>query len=113
INLKTPTAKNTDLNLRAEGGTGYNDISGGLNGIGKLRLDKRFFPSDRNGAGKLGILVSSSYFSNNNAEDRLDATWEGFERPVGTVGNIIMPSAYSFRKIENKRERIGVTSTID
>ncbi|RZK39785.1 MAG: TonB-dependent receptor [Pedobacter sp.] len=113
VNLKTPTAKNTKLNLRAETGLGYNDISGGLNGIGKFRIDKRFFANDKVAAGKLGVMLSGSYFSNNNAEDRLDATWESIERVIGSGERKLMPANFALRKTDNRRERIGLTGTLD
>ncbi|TZF86495.1 TonB-dependent receptor (plasmid) [Pedobacter sp. BS3] len=114
VNLKTPTAKNTRLNFRAESGLGYSDISGQLNGIGKIRADKRFFATDKVSSGRLGVMVSGSYFSNNNAEDRIDATWQGFASPIGTSGDTkIMPSMYAFRKTDNIRKRMGITGTLD
>ncbi|MGY6523711.1 MAG: TonB-dependent receptor [Mongoliitalea sp.] len=114
INLKTPVARRLDLAIRAESALGYNDISGGLNGIGRLRVDKRFFSTDKVQDGKLGVILGGSYFSSNNSEDRIDATWQGIARPIGNLEfpEIVMGN-YQFRSTINQRERIGATATVD
>lgn len=116
INLKTPVARRLALGVRAESAMGYNDISGSANGIGKLRLDKRFFADDQNPVGKLGIILSGSYYSTDNAEDRIDATWQGIPRPIASLGEgqtAIVLDNYQFRNAKNVRERIGATATVD
>lgn len=114
VNLRTPTAKKNKLGLKAESALGFNDISGGLNGIGKLKLDKRFFENDDVTEGKLGIMASASYFSTDNSEDRIDADWQGIPRPVQSLGtDELVLANYQFRKTENQRERIGATFTAD
>ncbi|MGF1637954.1 MAG: carboxypeptidase-like regulatory domain-containing protein, partial [Cyclobacteriaceae bacterium] len=115
INLKTPTARKTRLGMRAESALGFNDISGGLNGIGRLRFDRRFLTnSDSNG--KLGVLVGTSYYSTNNSEHRTDGNWLGLPRPIPPGQNdqesLVMEN-YQFRNTVNERERIGATATID
>ncbi len=113
VNLKTPTANNSELGARAETGIGYNDISGGFNGIGRLRLDKRFLTKDV-ARGKLGVMVGLSYYATDNSEDRTDAAWRGLPVSVqSTGGNEIVMQRYEFRRTENNRERIGATATID
>ncbi|SIT10271.1 TonB-dependent receptor [Belliella pelovolcani] len=114
INLRTPVARKLDLAVRAESALGYNDLSGGLNGIGKIRLDKRFFSSNKVPEGKLGVILGASYYSTNNSEDRIDATWQGIPRPVGNMEEPqIVMSNYQFRSTINERERIGATATFD
>lgn len=114
INLKTPVARRLALGIRAEGAMGYNDISGAANGIGKLRLDKRFFADDKNPIGKLGLILSASYYSTDNAEDRIDAVWQGIPRPIENLGeSVIVMDNYQFRHAKNVRERIGATATLD
>jgi len=103
VNLRTPTAGKLRWSGKAEGSLGYNDISGGLNGIGKLRIDRRFWPSSVVPEGKVGVLLSGSYYSSNNSEDRMDATW-GTRLPIEN---------YSFRKTMNERKRSGLTGTFD
>lgn len=113
INLRTPTARSLKLQLRGDAGMGFNDLSGKLNSIGKIQLSQRFFPNASNN-GRLGVLLSGSYYSNNNSEDRMDATWSGVRRLIRMVNEgLIMPEDYHFRKTENKRSRLGTTATID
>lgn len=114
INLRTPTARSLKTQLRGDLGMGFNDLSGKLNSIGKMQLNRRFFANDENQNGRLGILVSGSYYSNNNSEDRMDVRWSGSRKTVRMVNdNLIMPENYQYRKTENKRTRIGTTATID
>lgn len=114
INLRTPTARTLKMQIRGDAGLGFNDISGKLNYIGKLQLSQRFLANDNNRQGRLGVLVSGSYYATNNSEDRMDATWSGVRRPVEMVNdNLIMPEDFQFRKTENKRSRIGATATVD
>lgn len=114
INLKTPVARRMDLGVRAESALGYNDISGKLNGIGKLRFDKRFLSSDKSPDGKLGVMLGASYYSTNNSEDRTDAVWQGIPRPVRSLDrDTIVMGNYQYRATINQRERIGATATVD
>lgn len=114
INLKTPVARQLRLGVRAEGAMGYNDISGAANGIGKLRMDKRFLADQSNPNGRLGIIVSGSYYSTNNSEDRIDGAWQGIPRPIGDTGESATVLAnYQYRNTVNIRERIGATATVD
>ncbi|MFD2896329.1 TonB-dependent receptor [Sphingobacterium arenae] len=112
VNLRTPTANKLRWTGKAEGAMGYNDISGGLNGIGKLRVDRRFLATDKVPEGKIGVMLSGSYFSSNNSEDRLDAVWRETEI-LGQEGTWNLPQNYGFRKTENERKRTGVTATFD
>ncbi|TRX51178.1 TonB-dependent receptor [Fulvivirga sp. M361] len=115
INLKTPVAKSADLGVRAEAGLGYNEISDGYNGIGKLRLDKRFFPSDNTfSEGKLGIIAGGSWYNSDNFQHSIDADWT--PRPVELAVSeeeVIVIEEYQYRLRQNERERIGATFTMD
>lgn len=114
VNLRTPVAKNTDLGLQAESALGYNDLSGGINGIGRLNLNKRFFATEDVKEGRLGILGGISYYSTDNSEDRIDADWQGASIPVASLErDTIVMGNYQYRKTENQRERIGATFTMD
>lgn len=114
INLKTPTARTLALQVRGEAGVGFNDLSGGLNGIGRLRAGKRFLADSQNPRGRLGVLLSASYFATDNSEDRIDARWSGVARPITQLERSeITQLGYEFRKTENQRTRTGVTATVD
>lgn len=112
INLKTPIAKDVTLGLKGETGLGFNDLSGGINGIGRLRLDKRFFPTRSMPEGRLGIMVGASYFGTDNSEDRIDARWITVPDPNVTEDPIYFRD-YQYRKTENRRQRMGATLTLD
>ncbi|RPD93380.1 TonB-dependent receptor [Aureibaculum marinum] len=114
VNLKTPTARKYDLVLKVETALGYNDISGKINSINKLRIDKRFFKTNNVTMGKLGIILGGSYYENNNSEDRIDATWTGLPEPITNTGegSLVMEN-YQYRTTQNKRIRTGFTGTFD
>ncbi len=114
INLRTPTARSLDFQLRGDVGMGFSDLSGRQNYIGKMTMSQRFFPNRSNNQGRFGALLSGSYYSNNNSEDRMDAAWSGILRPVQMLNeSLIMPDDFEFRKTENKRDRVGLTATLD
>ncbi len=114
INLRTPTARRSTLQIKGDAGLGFNDLSGKLNGIGKLRLSQRFFKNEQNSQGRLGVLLSGSYYQSNNMEDRMDATWSSIKVPVRALHEgLIMPLDFQYRKTENVRTRIGATATFD
>ncbi|MFW5760236.1 MAG: TonB-dependent receptor [Cyclobacteriaceae bacterium] len=114
VNLRTPTAKDKDLELKLESAVGFNDISGGVNGIGKISINQRFLSNSKISEGRLGILGSASYYSTDNSEDRIDADWQGIERPIENLErDTTVLANYQYRKTENQRERIGATFTLD
>lgn len=114
INLKTPTARRTQLGVRAESALGYNDISGNLNGIGKLSLNQRFLATDAQPDGKLGVMLGGSYYSTNNSEERIDGQWLGTAPQIGGQPNErLLLDNYQYRSTINQRERIGATATLD
>lgn len=114
VNLKTPAARSVKTLLRGEMGLGFNDLSGGINGIGRLRVGKRFLANESNRQGRLGVLLSGSYFATDNSEDRIDAVWSGLPQPVQELGKTAhVLNEYQFRKTENRRTRYGATATID
>lgn len=114
INLRTPTARGKEIRVRAESGLGYSDISGNLNGIGKLRLDKRFLYSEAEPDGRLGVMISGSFYNNNNSQYRTDASWQGNSVPIRDLNqSMLVMSNHQYRIYDNKRERIGIAATID
>lgn len=114
VNLRTPTARKYDLALRAETALGYNDISGKVNTINKVRLAKRFFKSDDVNMGKLGVILGGSYYNNNNSEDRTDANWDNLPKTIQQTGeSTLVMDDYQYRTTQNKRTRTGFTGTLD
>lgn len=114
IDLKTPTAQALKAKVRAQAEAGFNDLSGGLNGSGRLKAGKRFFKSESNERGRLGILLNGSYYKTDNALDRIDASWSGLPKPIkGLDTSGIVPLDYQYRKRMNERTRMGAAATID
>lgn len=110
INLRTPVATSMDFKMKVESGVGYNDISDGLNGINKIRFDKRFFSTDEVPIGKFGIILSGSTFNSNNSEHSTEASWRGLVDPE--LG-IVPMDQYQYRLTENQRQRLGGVVTLD
>lgn len=122
VNLVTPTAKGLESRFKVEVGGGYNDISGKLNGLGKINYNQRFFKSDKVKEGRLGILIGGSYFRNNSRLDKTQTT-VGWYPTIPTNKNATrakygdtiawIPGDFRLRNLTYIRTRIGVTSTID
>lgn len=115
VNLRTPVAKDTKLSLRAEAGGGYNSLSQGFNGIGRLKGDKRFFPTSKIDNGRLGVMLGLSYFGTDNAEDGYAAVWSGSgDTPIQRLGlDTVVIENYSMSDLINQRKRYGATATLD
>ncbi|GAA4270768.1 TonB-dependent receptor [Aquimarina gracilis] len=112
VNLKTAVARRYDLGIKAESGFGYNDISSGLNSLNRLRIDKRFFKTDKVPQGKLGVIFGGSMFRSNNSEHRTDAVWDSVN-VVQENADFFVIDEYQYRLTENERERFGATATVD
>lgn len=120
INLRTPVAKALKQRGKAEIGGGYNNLSGGLNGIGSLSLDQRFLATSNEPDGRLGVIVGGSYFGTDNGEDRIEATWKerDFARNPAVArrfgrDNLYVLNDYRYRDLQNRRTRIGASTTLD
>lgn len=109
VNLRTPVARKFGLGIRAETAVGYNDISGDMNGINKLRVDKRFFKSEKVSEGKLGMIIGGSHYQSNNSEDRVDANWFARDRE----DPVLLMENYQYRNTVNLRTRLGITGSLD
>jgi len=115
INLRTPTARSLDWRVKLEGGGGYNSLSQSYNGIGRVKLDRRFFEDERTGKGKLGVLLGFSYFETDNEEDEIEATWSGFgDVPITGPGlDTTVIEDLEVNDLINQRTRMGATVTLD
>jgi len=115
VNLKTPVAKTTSWSVRAEAGGGYNSLSQGFNGIGRLKVDRRFFYDEKRDQGKLGVMLGLSYFGTDNEEDSYEAAWSPFgDTPVQSLnGDTVVLENYEYRDLINQRTRTGATATLD
>ncbi|MBX2946722.1 MAG: TonB-dependent receptor [Cyclobacteriaceae bacterium] len=115
VNLLTPVAKNKDLSVRAEAGLGYNAMSQGYNGIGRLKVGQRFLANQKMPDGRLGVIIGASYFGNDNEEDSYQAVWSGTaSTPIINLGiDTVVIENYNYADLINQRQRYGATATID
>ena len=76
INMRSPIARSTDPSIKAEGGLGYNDMSRGVNGIGRFSYGRRYGATDALDEGRFGVKIGGSYFGSDNTQDVAEAfTW--------------------------------------
>ncbi len=115
INLQTPTARGMDWRVRLEGGAGYNSLSQSYNGIGRIKLDRRFFEDEKTGKGKFGVLAGFSYFETDNEQDEIQAVWSAFpDTPVLSLGDdTVVIENHERSDLINQRTRMGATLTLD
>lgn len=111
INLRTPKAASEAWQLKAEAGGGYNSLSQRYNGIGRLKVGKRWL------GGKLGTLAGFSYFETDNEADELEVVWSAFgDTPVRSLegdGDTVVIENREISDIRNQRTRLGATFTLD
>ncbi len=111
INMKTPTATSLKSRLSVDVGTGYNNLRSNLNAIGNLSWGQRFLANDNNPNGRLGVMVTGSYFKTRNGYDEIRAqVWE--KKDYGR-GEVYFPTDVRLLYVENERTRTGTSATID
>lgn len=111
INMKSPTATSLRSKLAIDLGTGYNNLRSNFNAIGNASWSKRFFATESNPNGKLGIMATGSYFRTKNGYDEIRAqVWE--EKDYGK-GNVYFPTDVRLLYVENERTRTGASLTLD
>ncbi|GAA4432030.1 hypothetical protein GCM10023091_03540 [Ravibacter arvi] len=111
INMKTPTASSLRSRLAVDLGTGYNNLRSNFNAIGNLSWGQRFFADDKNPNGKLGVMLTGSYFKTKNGYDEIRAqVWE--KNDYGK-GEIYFPTDVRLLYVENDRTRTGASATVD
>lgn len=113
INMKSPTATSMNTRISLDGGIGYNGLRKKSNGIGNLSLGKRFLQNAANPNGRLGIIVTGSYYNTTNGYDEVNAqVWQ--QNDFGDAkGSIYFPTDVRYLFVENQRVRKGASATID
>lgn len=113
INMKTPTAIGLKPRFSADLGGGYNKLRNKANGIGNLSYNQRFFQTDKNPNGKLGLAAYGSYYRTNNGYDEINAqVWQPKDFGDGK-GSILFPTDIRILHLDNLRTRRGATLTLD
>ena len=117
IDMISPTAKGLDWRGKVELGGGYNNIVQKANFIGRLSLNKRFFPNSKVEEGALGIVLGGSFFETNNGRDRVQyrypSNFTPIRNPNGETTFDVLPGFYRLRDLNNLRQRTGFSSTVD
>lgn len=113
INMKSPTATSLKPRLSLDGGLGYNDLRGSLNGIGNVTAGKRFFANAQNPNGRLGVMVTGSWYRTKNGYDeQRSEVWQAKDFGDGK-GEIYFPTDIRLLYVENLRTRRGASATVD
>ncbi len=113
INMKTPTAISLKPKFSVDLGAGYNKLRDKANGIGNISYNQRFFQTDKNPNGKLGVALYGSYYRTNNGYDEINAqVWQPKDFGDGK-GSILFPTDIRIIHLDNLRTRKGATATID
>ena len=113
INLRTPIARDLDPSLKVEAGGGYNDMSRGLNGLGRVKYGKRFFPTDEVDEGQLGIIMNGSIYRTDNVQDIGEAVWDYPRIQNQDQDSVLSIMDYRYRDLFNVRTRSGASVTLD
>lgn len=113
INLKSPTATSLRPKLTLDAGGGYNNLRSNLNAIGNATIGKRFFATETNPNGKLGVMLSGSIYKTKNGYDETNAqVWQ--QKDFGdNKGTIWFPTDVRYLYVQNQRTRKGGSATID
>lgn len=113
VNLKSPTATSLRPKFSLDLGGGYNNLRSNLNGIGNITAGKRFFATEQNPNGRLGIMLNGSLYKTKNGYDEQNAqVWQ--QNDFGdSKGKIWFPTDIRYLYVQNQRTRSGGGATID
>ncbi|MCG8390968.1 MAG: TonB-dependent receptor [Cytophagales bacterium] len=114
VNMLPPTATRLTPSVKLEAGSGYNNLSKGVNGIGRVSLGQRFFPGDKVSQGRLGVLLSGSFFRTDNGEDRTESEWEELTYSAdGEERTELALAEHDLRALVTQRTRAGAGVNLD
>ena len=115
VNMLPPTAQALNPSVKLEAGSGYNNLSKGVNGIGRASFGQRFFANDRVSQGRLGVLVSGSFFRTDNGEDRAESEWENLDYTTegGEERSELVLAEHDYRALTTQRTRGGAGINLD
>jgi len=119
INMRTGTARSLKPRFSIDLGSGYNWIREKADFTAKAGYSQRYFASDKNPNGVLGIAANYSYQRANNGYDRIEAqAWEPYSITDVKTGEIVkeeeyIPTDVRYRHQSRKSTRHGLTFAID
>ncbi|MFT3824659.1 MAG: TonB-dependent receptor [Chitinophagaceae bacterium] len=113
VNMKTPVAASLKARLSADLGMGYNNMRDNISGIGNISYGQRFFANEKNQNGRLGVIVTGSYYRTKNGYDDVNAqAWQSKDFGDGK-GAILFPTDFRYVYYDNTRTRKGLSATLD
>ncbi len=111
VNLIPVFSLSKELALKAELGSGYNNLSKGYNLTGMLTMEKRYLVNEKYPEGRLGIKVGGNYYRTDNGRDRLEIDWD--RKTLSDGNQSILINNYNWRDLQNERTRSGYNTSID
>ncbi|MCD8165153.1 MAG: TonB-dependent receptor plug domain-containing protein [Bacteroides sp.] len=119
INMRTGTARSLDPKFTLDLGTGYNFLRNDMNYNVKGSYAQRYFATDKNQGGVLGVRFNYSYLNEHEGYDRLEAqAWEPAKLTDYVTGEVIdeaayMPTDFRYRYQMLTTKRHGGALTLD
>jgi TonB-dependent receptor len=119
INMRTGTARSLSARYSLDLGSGYAFLREKVNYSAKAGYSQRFFPSQKNRNGVLGISANYSFQRTNNGYDRIEAqAWEPYTLTDAKTGEVVsestyMPTDFRYRYQSKKSTRNGAALVID
>lgn len=113
VNMKTPVAAGLKARFSADAGIGYNHMRDNISGIGNVSYGQRFFANEKNQNGRLGVILTGSYYRTKNGYDDVNAqNWQTKDFGDGK-GAIYFPTDFRYVYYDNTRTRKGLSATLD
>ncbi len=119
INMRTGTARSLESKFNIDLGSGYSSLREKENYNARGGYSQRFFKTDKNPNGILGIVANYSFRQTNNGYDRLEAeAWEPYTLTDAASGDVIsdetyFPTDFRYRYQIRKTTRHGATLVLD
>ncbi len=119
INMRTATARSLNSKFNVDLGSGYSFLRDKFNYNAKGGYSQRFFKTDKNPNGVLGLVANYSFLRTNNGYDRLEAeAWEPYTLTDASSGEVVsdetyIPTDFRYRYQVRETTRHGATLVLD
>ena len=119
INMRTGTARSLNPKFSIDLGSGYSWLREKANYNAKISYAQRFFPTNKNQNGVLGITANYSFLRSNKGYDRIEAeAWEPYQLTNKTTGEVVseetyIPTDFRYRYQSTKSTRNGLAFVVD